>query len=1026
MYALALEYYNAHGDLLIPCEYIAGDGSRLGRWIGTQRSDAKKGRPSVTPLRRQKLEAIGMVWDVKELEWERMYASAQAFQAAHGSLSQPDFAGAKLSEWLSAQRKKRKNGTLSSEKAERLEALGLRWSPARDQNARWEKNYAQCLEYILVNGGTHVPRTYFSEDGKSLGQWLCRQKAACRAGKLSPARREKIERFSPERSVKSARWADWYHAAEEYRRQHGHLLPPPGTKCRYGDLHAWINIQRLACRSGSLSQERQAKLETLGMIWQVREAYWERMYLLAAQYSETHEKLMPSPSEYPELASWISNQRARRRAGKSSLTAERIQKLDAIGMIWEPLQHSWEANFRLAQDFFRENGHLDIHRGHALFPWLAQQRTAKRLGTLSAAREARLNKIGMCWNVIDASWERMYAAAAEYYRFHGLLNIPTSYVTRDGLRLGAWIGRQRRTYKDRHTLRDPKIDARIQRLNEIGMIWDASGKIYFTSFPEQAVMYFVRRYFPSARKLNRWEEYGIEIDVFIPELMVGIEYDGVFHQSKKESDERKNRICAENQIRLFRIREPELPILDAVGDVYFLSGSTVSELETALQALLTVLGVQALPGEIDISRERQNIIEAYRDLNAPAWDRMYEKASQYYALHGSLKIAKANADREALSVNDWITRQRRCYYEALLTKRQAGLLMKLHFLDGAAYLPRRRLPSPAAEAPPYLPLSSKTKASAENTGSRPADTASPQSLAAAKWEEMFRLAEAFSHNNAHLLVTPGNDPSGGALRKWLLSQRRRYRLGSMSTLEIERLERLGMVWNPKQAALDQWLCAAKDYYRVQGDINAPLNYVNANGQRLGSWIANMRAKYRAGKLSPQLAEQLEQLKICWYPLNENWEQMYRDAADFYKRHGHLNVPDSYAASNGKPLAVWLYLQRQKYWGKEYIKGSLSREQAERLVQIGMDWEPYESIWLKNYKLAKEYWARNGHLRVPSSYVAEDGTKLGMWIGTQRQAYRGNPNYHITEKRVALLNEIGMLWNPDGETGAASQPKGSPP
>ena len=129
---------------------------------------------------------------------------------------------------------------------------------------------------------------------------------------------------------------------------------------------------------------------------------------------------MPSPSEYPELASWISNQRARRRAGKSSLTAERIQKLDAIGMIWEPLQHSWEANFRLAQDFFRENGHLDIHRGHALFPWLAQQRTAKRLGTLSAAREAQLNKIGMCWNVNDASWERMYAAAAEYYRFHGL------------------------------------------------------------------------------------------------------------------------------------------------------------------------------------------------------------------------------------------------------------------------------------------------------------------------------------------------------------------------------------------------------------------------------------------------------------------------------------------------------------------------------------------------------------------------------------------------------------------------------
>lgn len=78
----------------------------------------------------------------------------------------------------------------------------------------------------------------------------------------------------------------------------------------------------------------------------------------------------------------------------------------------------------------------------------------------------------------------MYAAAAEYYRFHGLLNIPTSYVTRDGLRLGAWTGSQRRTYKARHTLHDPKIDARIQRLNEIGMLWNPDGETGAASQPK--------------------------------------------------------------------------------------------------------------------------------------------------------------------------------------------------------------------------------------------------------------------------------------------------------------------------------------------------------------------------------------------------------------------------------------------------------------------------------------------------------------------------------------------------------------
>lgn len=33
----------------------------------------------------------------------------------------------------------------------------------------------------------------------------------------------------------------------------------------------------------------------------------------------------------------------------------------------------------------------------------------------------------------------------------------------------------------------------------------------------------------------------------------------------------------------------------------------------------------------------------------------------------------------------------------------------------------------------------------------------------------------------------------------------------------------------------------------------------------------------------------------------------------------------------------------------------------------------------------------------------------MWLSTQRQAYRGNPNYKITEERIRLLEELGMDW-----------------
>ena len=34
----------------------------------------------------------------------------------------------------------------------------------------------------------------------------------------------------------------------------------------------------------------------------------------------------------------------------------------------------------------------------------------------------------------------------------------------------------------------------------------------------------------------------------------------------------------------------------------------------------------------------------------------------------------------------------------------------------------------------------------------------------------------------------------------------------------------------------------------------------------------------------------------------------------------------------------------------------------------------------------------------------------MWLNSQRQALRGNPNYLMTEERKRLLDEIGMEWN----------------
>ncbi len=81
-----------------------------------------------------------------------------------------------------------------------------------------------------------------------------------------------------------------------------------------------------------------------------------------------------------------------------------------------------------------------------------------------------------------------------------------------------------------------------------------------TSFAEQALFYYIKKTFPSA--INRYKEIfinGMELDIFIPDLKIGIEYDGVYWHHKKqalyEREQRKYDICLEHGIRLLRVRE---------------------------------------------------------------------------------------------------------------------------------------------------------------------------------------------------------------------------------------------------------------------------------------------------------------------------------------------------------------------------------------------------------------------------------------------------------------------------------------
>lgn len=130
------------------------------------------------------------------------------------------------------------------------------------------------------------------------------------------------------------------------------------------------------------------------------------------------------------------------------------------------------------------------------------------------------------------------------------------------------------------------------------------------SFCEQAVYYYIRTAFPNA--INGDTHIGMELDIYIPERKVAIEYDGeAWHASKKkrETDLKKNNECSSNGITLIRIREPRLKNIENCIEFVRTDSTTNQSLDSVIIDVLLFLGVTTI--SVNTTRDTSIILEQY-------------------------------------------------------------------------------------------------------------------------------------------------------------------------------------------------------------------------------------------------------------------------------------------------------------------------------------------------------------------------------------------------------------------------------
>ncbi|WP_189986815.1 DEAD/DEAH box helicase [Streptomyces capoamus] len=284
------------------------------------------------------------------------------------------------------------------------------------------------------------------------------------------------------------------------------------------------------------------------------------------------------------------------------------------------------------------------------------------------------------------------------------------------------------------------------------------------------------------------------------------------------------------------------------------------------------------------------------------------------------------------------------------------------------------------------------------------------------------------------------------LGQWVADARRFFARGDMAPDRVAQLEKLGMIWSHYDVAWEEGLAAARGWAAEAGHLLAPTD-ATYQGYRVGIFLKNARAAARkaagieqrraeglpvgsaAGALSQERREQLEDIDPAWCPVwPVEWQRAFHLTRQHLQAGGELPSQPGDVVRQGEDLGRWVRSVRLG-WDKLTGAQQWMCEQVLGIKPAGEDEKPkpqrsQADKWALNLAAARQYYQREGHLRVPRKHVERiigdsgDGNrdgksegqqeereiKLGAWVSNQRSRAAT-----LTPERVEQLSAIGMRW-----------------
>jgi superfamily II DNA or RNA helicase len=287
----------------------------------------------------------------------------------------------------------------------------------------------------------------------------------------------------------------------------------------------------------------------------------------------------------------------------------------------------------------------------------------------------------------------------------------------------------------------------------------------------------------------------------------------------------------------------------------------------------------------NLSPEREERLDALKGWSwAPvdeAWEAAYQKLLEYLERSGNATVERSYRDDDNYPLGEWAKTQRLNRNKGKLSPEREE---RLDALKGWSW-------APVDEA----------------------------------WEAAYqKLLEYLERSGNATVERSYRDDDNYPLGEWAKTQRDFRRKGKLSPEREERLDALkGWSWAPHDTAWEE------NYRRLQAYVMENGSALVRGDKALRAWTKKQRDARRQGRLSEEKEERLGGLDgWSWEPLDEAWEDAYKQLLDFIKDNGHSRVP-----RDGSYLGTWVKKQRDAR-----RRGTLRSERELRLDELA------EWIW----------------------------------------------------------------------------------